>query len=153
MAAALSAAHQAGVVHRDFKPENVLLAARPPLAASNPELSVLPLAKLADFGTALRFSDLSQLSERRAIAGTLAYMAPEQLSGEDTGPTADFFALGMVLHEARYGQLPSDSFRYEPPGDALDGIILRCLKHDPKQRFTTADALLAAVRGLSSREA
>ena len=146
MGAALSAAHRAGVVHRDLKPENVLLAARPPLRASNPGLSVLPLAKLADFGTALRFSDLSQLGERRAVAGTLAYMAPEQLAGEETGPAADFFALGMVLHESRYGELPTEGVHGRSPKDALDEIMLRCLMPDPKQRFPTGDQLLAAVR-------
>ena len=155
LADALAAAHRAGVIHRDLKPENVLLSHRPPARTAAAEMPILPNVKLADFGTALRLADLSQVPERRSIAGTLAYMAPEQIAGEAAGPAADFFTLGVVLFEARYGERPppvteGDVTAPRADGDGgapsgLDGVIARCLEPSPKERFQVADELLAAL--------
>ncbi len=153
---ALSAAHCAGVVHRDLKPENVLLAQRPQARGSDQEAPRLPTVKLADFGTALRLADLSQVPERRSIAGTLAYMAPEQLAGENAGPAADLFALGVVLYEAQHGERPpADGARSAParadltavgdPISKLHEIVSRCLADSLDERFTTASAVRAAL--------
>ncbi|MCG8459613.1 MAG: serine/threonine protein kinase, partial [Holophagales bacterium] len=163
LGSALSAAHRAGVVHRDLKPENVLLAMRPPLRGSPAGVFPLPPVKLADFGTALRIREMGRLSERRAVAGTLAYMAPEQLAGEETGPAADLFSLGVVLHECRHGTRPvhtgssaGAADRAEAPTDTddpLHRLVTRCLEWDPEHRFPTADDFLAAVGKAQQRTA
>jgi len=156
---ALGAAHEAGVVHRDLKPENVLLVARAPIYMMDPEdaerTPLLPPVKLGDFGAALRLDDLSQTGERRSVAGTLAYMAPEQMVGEGVGPPADFFGLGMMLYEARHGERVTParaegaarfSVREGSSEAGLDATIARCLARDPKDRFRDAGELLAALQ-------
>jgi eukaryotic-like serine/threonine-protein kinase len=94
LASALEAAHRAGVVHRDVKPTNVLV----PQSGS---------AKLADFGVASLTGD-PRLTTTGVVIGSPAYMAPEQAQGEETGPQADFWALGATLYFAVEGQPPFD---------------------------------------------
>ena len=94
LAHALEAAHQAGIVHRDVKPDNVLV----PQAGT---------AKLADFGVAWLAGD-PRLTTTGMVIGSPAYMAPEQAQGEPTGPPADFWALGATLYFAVEGQPPFD---------------------------------------------
>jgi hypothetical protein len=154
---ALAAAHGAGVIHRDLKPGNVLLTQPPRLYGPVQEQAfTLPLVKLADFGTALRMTELGR--RRRSTVGTLAYMAPEQLYGGETSPMSDIYALGVMLHEARYGERP------HPPGveraasqaarngavTPLDPIIARCLEAEPRNRFQSAADLLDALREIQA---
>ncbi len=152
LADALGAAHRAGVVHRDLKPENVLFTARPLVRSSSGATWSLPPVKLADFGAAVRLEDHC---ERPSLAGTLAYMPPEQLAGEETGPEGDFYSLGVLLFEARHGRRPP------PPGERpagfganpsspLDAIIYRCLAAKPRERFASAEAFLTALRLVQS---
>jgi eukaryotic-like serine/threonine-protein kinase len=94
LAHALEAAHQAGIVHRDVKPDNVLV----PQAGT---------AKLADFGVAWLAGD-PRLTTTGMVIGSPAYMAPEQAQGEPAGPPADFWALGASLYFAVEGQPPFD---------------------------------------------
>src|SRR5204863_1534693 len=93
MAAGLEAAHQAGVVHCDFKPGNVMLV----------ETDGAEQAVVTDFGTARAAPGAEMAPDSAArpapIFGTPAYMAPEQVRGEDVGPAADIYALGVVLYE------------------------------------------------------
>ncbi len=89
---ALVAVHGAGLVHRDIKPGNILLAAAGP--------------KLCDFGIA-RFDGQSTLTESAAILGSLRYMAPEQRWGK-SGPLSDLYGVGVVLHEALFGGVPGE---------------------------------------------
>src|SRR5262249_1681982 len=89
MAAGLGAAHAAGVAHRDFKPANVLLVER-----DGDEHAVV-----TDFGTARAIAELNPHGRDGAVIGTPAYMAPEQIRGEEAGPAADVYALGVVLYE------------------------------------------------------
>ncbi len=100
MAAGLGAAHQAGVVHGDFKSGNVMLVGSP-----EGEQAVI-----ADFGLAREVRDRPDegltSEERHGIAGTPAYMAPEQVRGESAGTAADIYALGVVLYEMVTGSLP-----------------------------------------------
>jgi Protein kinase domain len=94
LASALEAAHRSGIVHRDVKPDNVLV----PQAG----------AKLADFGVASLAGD-PRLTTTGVVIGSPAYMAPEQAQGEPIGPPADFWALGATLYFAVEGQPPFDN--------------------------------------------
>jgi serine/threonine protein kinase len=92
---ALDHAHSRGVVHRDVKPQNVLVT----------DLEE-PRAKLMDFGVA-RVADAAGLTARGDVVGTLAYMAPEQAEGRPVGPEADVYALALTLYEAWGGVNPN----------------------------------------------
>ena len=94
LASALEAAHRSGIVHREVKPDNVLV----PQAG----------AKLADFGVASLAGD-PRLTTTGVVIGSPAYMAPEQAQGEPIGPPADFWALGATLYFAVEGQPPFDN--------------------------------------------
>ncbi|MEV0998163.1 serine/threonine-protein kinase [Nonomuraea sp. NPDC050202] len=107
-ATALAAIHQAGVVHRDFKPANVLLGRDGP--------------RVIDFGIA-RAAD-SALTVTSGIVGTPAYMAPEQLAGAYVGPAADVFAWASVMVFAGTGRPPFGD-------DSLPAVINRILNHEP----------------------
>jgi tRNA A-37 threonylcarbamoyl transferase component Bud32 len=98
-AAALTAAHRAGVVHRDVKPENILVCetARDPSGSGQ--------AKLVDFGIA-RIAGEKTLTATGAVVGTLAYMAPEQADGLRPGPAADVYSLALTLYECFCGEHP-----------------------------------------------
>ncbi len=94
LCAALTHAHSRGVVHRDIKPQNVLIAVED------------RAAKLMDFGIA-RVLDGSGITATGDVVGTLAYMAPEQAEGEEAGPPADVYSLALTLYEAWSGQNPN----------------------------------------------
>jgi serine/threonine-protein kinase len=155
VADALFHAHQRGVVHRDVKPGNVLIAAD-------------GRARLVDFGIAHSLDEAaSRLTVTGTVVGTLRSMAPEQLAGGPIGPRTDLYGLGVVLHEALTGRPPYptstpvalvEAQRARPP--ALDGvepalaaIIASCLAQDPADRPLHAGALAAALREWVARAA
>ncbi|MEU8341368.1 protein kinase [Spirillospora sp. NPDC048832] len=139
-ATALAAIHEAGVVHRDFKPSNVLLGPDGP--------------RVIDFGIARNVE--SPLTMTSSIIGTPAYMAPEQFAGDPAGPPADVFAWGSVIAYAATGRPPfgADSFpaimhrvlQGEPDlGDLpepLRGTVAACLVKDPARRPSMRDVLM-----------
>jgi len=154
LAAALAAAHAAGVVHRDLKPGNVLLTREGRL-------------KLLDFGLARR-RDAARLTEGGALVGTAAYMAPEQLRGEELDSRADLWAFGAVLYEALTGRPPFGrgwpqpvqgvvhailngeppplgAVRPETPAK-LEAIVRRCLSKNPAGRPPGAAEILGDLR-------
>ena len=90
----LEYAHRNGVVHRDVKPGNLLRG----------EDGVV---KLADFGIAKAFSDESSITQVGSVLGTAAYLAPEQAAGEQAGPAADLYALGVVTYQLLRGACPT----------------------------------------------
>ena len=110
VAAALDHAHQHGVVHRDVKPANVLIA----------ESRVV---KLVDLGTATA-GHMTQITAENEVMGTLAYIAPERLAGESVGePAADVYSLAVLTFEALSGSPP---YHADTPGELLHRVL-----HDP----------------------
>ncbi|TDN92077.1 serine/threonine-protein kinase [Microbacterium sp. BK668] len=114
LGAGLRAVHDAGLVHRDVKPSNILLA---PSAAPSREFHV----KLADFGLA-QLADAAPLTTPGVVIGTAAYLAPEQVRGESCGSAADIYAFGLVLLEAITGE------RAFPHASGIGAVIARLVE-------------------------
>jgi DNA-binding beta-propeller fold protein YncE len=136
VAGALDAAHAAGIVHRDVKPQNILLEG--------------DRSYLTDFGLAKALGDSGVLSGV-SVAGTAEYMSPEQWQGRQVGAAADVYSLGCVLYEAVTGVVPFARREGEleprmPRG--LDRVIERAVAKDPAARYATAGALIEAAREL-----
>jgi streptogramin lyase len=134
VAAALDAAHAAGIVHRDVKPHNVLVEG--------------DRAFLSDFGLAKALGD-SGVQSGASVVGTAEYMSPEQWRGASVGPAADIYSLGCVLFEALTGIAPyarkeADTEPEMPVG--LDAVIERAVSKEPGERYPSAGALIAAAR-------
>ncbi len=144
----LQAAHDAGITHRDVKPANIMLTAHG--------------VKVLDFGLAATTWDAG-LTSTGMMVGTLAYISPERAAGEPGTEAGDIYALGVVLYNALAGHLP---FRADnplalvhaqaaaaPPAlpastpPPLAAACLRALAYDPADRFPTAAAFAATVRG------
>jgi Protein kinase domain len=147
---ALAVAHAQGIVHRDIKPANVFLVKT---ATSDDFIKVL------DFGIA-KVESGGVKTTTGAIVGTPAYLAPEQILGGDVGPWTDTRAVGVLLYEMLSGARPWPgkdplvAVLTEPPAplggvpDALAALVMRALADDAKERFRTADEMLAALRAL-----
>ncbi|MCB1602607.1 MAG: serine/threonine protein kinase, partial [Xanthomonadales bacterium] len=123
LAKALDFAHSKKVVHSDLKPENVLLPLDPVQKTRFP--------KLIDFGIARRIDSEADLmgQAKERIAGTLPYMAPEQLRGEGASPSTDLYSLGVMFYELLTGQLPFHGDRDTVIQGHLRGPIPRLPKH------------------------
>ncbi len=151
VANALAEAHQSGIVHRDVKPQNVLLDASGE-------------AKVADFGIA-RAASAQTMTETNLVLGTAAYMSPEQVRGERVGPPSDLYSLGVVLYEMLTGRLPHEADdpiatavkRLEGPPphprdanpavpEVLDALTARLLAKDPLERYPGAAELAEDLR-------
>jgi serine/threonine protein kinase len=158
VAAGLAAAHTRGVVHRDVKPGNVMLA--------GPRL-----AKITDFGLA-RMESASQSTKTAGVAGTPAYMSPEQAQGLPTDQRTDIWSFGCVLYEMLTGRSPFatssgqvdvfaivhgpapsvTAFRPDVPS-SLAAVLERCLEPDLRRRYQNASNLLADLEAVSGGSA
>ena len=161
----LAAAHAAGLVHRDFKPANILM------GAGRARISDFGLARTAAMGEDIERTAEDDgmvlgapLTRTGALLGTPAYMAPEQIRGEPATAASDQFAFGVVLYEALVGHRPFQggsvgalleaieagkivaSARKLPP--ALMTVIRRALTPEPTRRYPDMPALLTALRGV-----
>ncbi len=142
IAEALQHAHDAGIVHRDVKPENVLVDA-------------LGRVRLVDFGLATLFGpDVARSPDDNRVAGTLGYMAPEQFTRPETvDHRADIYSTGVVFYEMLAGVLP-EADRLPPSRKAatdprLDPIVLRALEQEPERRYQAARELHSEVTALA----
>lgn len=147
--AALAAIHEAGIVHRDIKPDNILLGKG-------------GIVKLTDFGLA-KAND-HRLTRTGTAMGTPSYMAPEQVLGKEADARSDLYSMGLVLHETLTGQLVFGQGNVlerqlmeipQPPGafvtgvpPALDAIVMKCVQKEPEARFGSARALMDALRSV-----
>jgi serine/threonine protein kinase len=130
---ALDHAHTRAVVHRDIKPQNVLVTEEGE-----------PHAKLMDFGVA-RLTDAAALTAPGDVVGTLAYMAPEQAEGRAAGPEADVYALGLILYESWSGDHPTRRSTPAATARAIGARMkpLRRLRPDlPRELCDAVDACL-----------
>ena len=156
VAEALSAAHEKGVVHRDIKPGNILIANR---RSGNARQT-----KLVDFGLA-QFAGSSKITKLNSTVGTIAYMSPEQTAGRDVDHRADIWGLGVLLYRLVTGQLPFKghydaavlySIMNDDPAalsdlcsgvsPELDQIAGKALAKDPDDRYERMDDMLADLR-------
>ena len=147
IAAALTQAHGAGVLHRDVKPRNILLDRE-------------GKALLTDFGSA-RILSQATMTETGGLVGTLGYAAPELMTGARADARADVYALGLTLYYALVGRLPAQAASHLPPAPReegfhpaaerrevpawLDAAIACATRSDPATRFPTAAALAEAL--------
>ncbi|MBP0450864.1 serine/threonine protein kinase [Kitasatospora sp. RG8] len=127
---ALGAAHAAGIVHRDVKPANIMLA---------DDGQVL----LTDFGIALRHEDTA-LTATGAVIGSIEYMAPERIHGQDDGPAGDLFSLGVSLYQAVEGLSP---FQRATPTASLLAVV-----SDEAPPARRAGALAPVIEGLMTKD-
>ena len=150
LCAGLAASHEIGLLHRDLKPSNIMIDGR-------------GRARITDFGLAV-FA--SEIAATEVVAGTPAYMAPEQLAGREVSVRSDLYALGLVLYELFTGKMafktdPADRQRRTKPESTpsspssfmegfdpiVERVILRCLDPDPARRPSSALAVAAALPG------
>src|SRR6266540_3105850 len=156
VAAALDAAHDADLVHRDVKPGNILV------AASGEETR----AYLCDFGLARHVTSASSLTGDRGFVGTIDYVSPEQIRGAGVGAPADVYSLGCVLFECLTGDRPFEReselavvfahLNEEPPRvtelrpelpAAFDAVVATALSKSPEGRYESCGDLARAARG------
>jgi len=153
----LSEAHKADIVHRDIKPENILIDNHGRI-------------KILDFGLA-KLKGVSKLTKEISTLGTIHYMSPEQVRGEDVDNRSDIWSLGVVLYEMLTGELPfkgdyeqavmysiinEQPKRFEDKSSIkpeLEQTVKRILQKDPQFRYTTAEDLLCDLADYQKRKA
>ena len=140
IAEGLAAAHEKGIVHRDIKPENIMIRKD-------------GIVQVMDFGLA-KLMGVSRLTKQGSTVGTLGYMSPEQVQGQETDHRSDIFSFGVLLYEMLTGRSPfngahESAILYEivnvdvPPMSTikpeidveLDRIVLECMEKDPNERM------------------
>jgi len=144
----LQAAHEQGIIHRDIKPQNVLIDHKGEV-------------KLMDFGIARVAEAKEGMTQAGLIVGTPHYMSPEQVQGKLLDPRSDVYSVGILIYEALVGakpfsapsltavltahitETPKPAIEQRPEiGREVNGIVMRCLAKNPKDRYADAGALL-----------
>lgn len=153
----LDYAHRRGIIHRDVKPGNLMIVGGP---VGGGEMTV----KLTDFGIA-RAIEQTRITQVGSVVGTAAYLAPEQVRGEEATPATDVYALGVVLYQFLTGRLPYEgstlaelavrqqnekplppsTYNDEVP-ETLGAAVLRALEGDPNRRYASADELSSGLQ-------
>jgi len=160
--AAMEEAHDRGIVHRDLKPSNIIVT--PKGQAKVLDFGLAKLMRPANGGTLT-----TSLTQTEGIAGTLPYMAPEQLRGENADARTDLYAAGTVLYEMATGQRPfreelaarlTDAILHQVPvspralnariSAEMERIILKCLEKEPENRYQSAKEVGVDLRRLGS---
>src|SRR5689334_17966079 len=155
--AGLDYAHRRGIIHRDVKPGNLMIVGGP---VGGGEMIV----KLTDFGIA-RAIEQTRITQVGSVVGTAAYLAPEQVRGDEATPATDVYALGVVLYQFLTGRLPYEgsslaelAVRQQneeplPPStydssipEPLGAAVLRALEDDPNRRYASAEELATGLR-------
>jgi eukaryotic-like serine/threonine-protein kinase len=174
--AGLEYAHRQGIIHRDVKPGNLMVIGGPARQRRRDSSTHDPptddmTVKLTDFGIA-RAAEQTRLTQVGSVVGTAAYLAPEQARGEEATPSADLYALGVVLYQLLTGRLPWEGSTlaelairreterplsptsYDPDvPEALSKAVLRSLESDPEARYGSTRELARSLRdGLAGRE-
>lgn len=151
----LEAAHEQGVIHRDIKPQNVLIDQKGEV-------------KLMDFGIA-RMAEAEAMTQQGVVVGTPHYMSPEQVQGKPLEASTDVYSMGIMMYEMVCGTRPFESQSLTavltahitepvvPPmekrpeiGAEISGIIMKCLTKDPRQRYQNAGELLTDLDRLQT---
>lgn len=150
LASGLASAHGLGYIHRDLKPSNVMVLQR----------GGRETAKILDFGLVRSFEDRdsTRLTQTGQLFGTPAYMAPEQIGHGEVGPTADLYALGVIMYEMLSGEPPFSGPLSQvlarhlsvppaplPPMDGVEAIVDTLLQKEPHLRFQDAESVIAAL--------
>ncbi len=162
----LSYAHQHGLVHRDLKPDNLMVVGTPP----NETVKILDFGMVKLMGVAEAMLGSAKLTETGIVFGTPLYIAPEQAQGRPVDARADLYAMTVILFEALTGQPPFQGtdardvmvqhVMKPPPTLAstgapvparLEAIVAQGLRKDPKQRFADAGAMIAALDAATGR--
>jgi len=152
---ALQLAHNNGIIHRDVKAENIMITTGGDV-------------KVMDFGLA-KIQNASLLTQEGDVVGTVAYMSPEQATGEQVDPRTDIFSLGVVLYELLTGRLPFwaaydtaiiySILNTEPPGirqvapdvpEAMEQIVMKALRKDRNERYQTVQEMVNDLARLKS---
>jgi eukaryotic-like serine/threonine-protein kinase len=155
VAQGMAYAHRRGLIHRDLKPQNVLITED-------------GQAKVADFGLAMR-NEQTQLTQPGTVWGTVQYLSPEQAQGLPAGPRSDVYALGAIVYELLAGRPPFEADTpaavmmkhvYDPPPSlheqhpslppAVDDLVRRALAKDPDERFPSMEAFGQGLEDLAS---
>ncbi len=173
---ALREAHKLGVIHRDLKPANIFLThagsrPAPDASGSMPPASEeeADFVKVLDFGLVKHLSERpeEQLTQTGLFMGSPKYMAPEQIQGGHVDERTDIYSLGIIMYEMLAGKVPFERATSvnilmahvgEPPppmravnpnlvcSPAFEEIVMSCIAKDPKERISSMDALLQAIR-------
>lgn len=158
VASALDAAHARGLVHRDVKPGNILV-------ASGGRAGAAPHVYLSDFGLTKRAESVTDLTSSSSVMGTIDYIAPEQISGEHIDGRTDVYALGCVGYRMLTGSTPFERdndaavlyahLTQEPPRasvacpglpGAIDDVLARAMAKDPENRYRTCLEFIRELR-------